>query len=569
MHKYSIQLKIPILQKIILIIFGLFVFFFLLEAGLRLGGFILLSLQEHRNMVSMRQKSAYRIMCLGESTTVGDEHMWPSQLENILNQRNIVIKFSVINKSVGGTNTSYILKDLEDNLSQYKPDMVITMMGVNDFAVHMPYEDMVSPPKIIVFFRHFKIYKLARLIWLHIVTKAKEMGIYEPKENKVAAKLHPGIGLKEGYAEEKNFGQTKETFKRGTDLNSEKEEASYIELGEQARLQGKYTEAEELLKKALELKSVNTMVFDGLRQCYRELGKAQQGEETFKRAIELNPKNHMAYCELGWCYLEQKKYSQAEESFKEAIELSPWNEMVYLELARCYRDQGKYAQAEESFKKAIELNPKNSILYLDLAWFYRDYQKGRYDEAEEMFRKALELEPHSSIIYMQLARRYREQGKYIQAEEMFKKAIELDRKNDKFYGGMALVYKEIGNNKLAEEYYLKANHLRLKYCNPVTAHNYQVVKRILDKRGIKLVCVQYPMRSVEPLKKIFEGQEGIIFVNNEKVFKKAVEKEGYEEYFTDMFGGDFGHCTPKGNRLLAENIAEVITKELFNKIKRF
>ena len=73
------------------------------------------------------------------------------------------------------------------------------------------------------------------------------------------------------------------------------------------------------------------------------------------------------------------------------------------------------------------------------------------------------------------------------------------------------------------------------------------------------------MRSIESLKKIFEGQTGVIFVDNERIFKDAVKREGYKEYFKDMFGGDFGHCTPKGNRLLAENIADVILKEVFSK----
>ena len=78
-----------------------------------------------------------------------------------------------------------------------------------------------------------------------------------------------------------------------------------------------------------------------------------------------------------------------------------------------------------------------------------------------------------------------------------------------------------------------------------------------------MVCVQYPLCSVEPLKKIFEGQRGIIFVDNEKIFVEAVEKDGYKEYFKDIFGGIFGHCTEKGNRLLAKNIANVILKEVF------
>jgi hypothetical protein len=32
----------------------------------------------------------------------------------------------------------------------------------------------------------------------------------------------------------------------------------------------------------------------------------------------------------------------------------------------------------------------------------------------------------------------------------------------------------------------------------------------------------------------------------------------------DMFGGDFGHCTEKGNQLLAQNIADTILKEVFH-----
>jgi len=87
----------------------------------------------------------------------------------------------------------------------------------------------------------------------------------------------------------------------------------------------------------------------------------------------------------------------------------------------------------------------------------------------------------------------------------------------------------------------------------------------LDKRGIKLVCVQYPMRNVELLKIIFEPGQGIIFVDNESIFKEAVNKSSYNEYFRDISGGDFGHCTAKGNRLLAGNIASVILKEVFKK----
>jgi len=107
--------------------------------------------------------------------------------------------------------------------------------------------------------------------------------------------------------------------------------------------------------------------------------------------------------------------------------------------------------------------------------------------------------------------------------------------------------------------------LRLEYYVPITVSNYHKLKEILDKRGIKLVCVQYPVRSIAPLKKIFQEDKDIIFVDNERIFKEAIRKEGYNEYFQDMFGGDFGHCTEKGNRLLAVTIANTILKEVFHK----
>ncbi len=80
-----------------------------------------------------------------------------------------------------------------------------------------------------------------------------------------------------------------------------------------------------------------------------------------------------------------------------------------------------------------------------------------------------------------------------------------------------------------------------------------------------MVCAQYPMRSIWPLKKIFEEDNNVIFVDNEGIFREALDKASYKDYFRDMFGGDFGHCTEKGNRLLAQNIADTVLRDVFGK----
>jgi hypothetical protein len=148
------------------------------------------------------------------------------------------------------------------------------------------------------------------------------------------------------------------------------------------------------------------------------------------------------------------------------------------------------------------------------------------------------------------------------------RALTLDPKNDRAYAGLniaygalATTYGEMGKRRLSDYYSGKATDLRLHAYPRTTIDNFHRLKEILDRRRIRLVCVQYPMRDLAPLRRMFQGEdEGIVFVDNERVFKTAVRRSSYWEYFTDMFGGDFGHCTDKGNRLLAENIADAVWK---------
>ena len=75
--------------------------------------------------------------------------------------------------------------------------------------------------------------------------------------------------------------------------------------------------------------------------------------------------------------------------------------------------------------------------------------------------------------------------------------------------------------------------------------------------------MQYPLRGVESLKNILTSIKKIIFVENKSNFQEALKQAEYSNYFSDTFGGDFGHCTRMGNRLIAENLSNVILKEIF------
>ena len=559
-----IQPKIILRQKIAFIILGLFLCFILLEAGLRLGEFVFLSLQEHRNIVSLKQKGQYRIMCLGESTTAfGGNSSYPAQLEEVLNRRNIGIKFSVINLGIPGINTTFIVNRLEDNLSRYKPDMVITMMGAADGSEMLPYEDERTS-KTCIFLKSLRTYKLTRLIWSHMITKLRKAGFCVPAGNNQTAKRLHQDSLKNKFKEmhkEQNFFQDEQSFKDALVLDP-KDERAY---NERAFIEGKPAEVEQAFKKALELNPDSDSVYIKLGKFYLVLGRFTEAEQAFKKALELNSDNDSAYTELGRFYLVRGRFAEAEQVLKKALKLNPKNERTYIELAWVYTRQRRLVETEQVLKKALRLNPKNEKTYIELGGIY--LALGKFTEEEQALKKALELNPENERTHIELGGIYLEQGRLTEAEQMFKRVAESDLKYSAYgYGGLATVYCEMGNNELSRMCAEKANSLREQYYRPVTVNNYRKLKQaVLDKRKLRLVCVQYPVRSIAPLKKIFEAEEGVVFVDNEKIFKDAIKKEGYKKYFFDMCGGEFGHCTPKGNRLLAGNIANTILKEIFNK----
>jgi Flp pilus assembly protein TadD len=360
--------KNSLYQKITLILFGVFLTMVILEIGLRIGGFTILSIQEHRNLQSIKQKGAFRIICLGESTT---QNQYPHYLEEVLNQCNIGIKFNVIDKGLTGATTTAIISQLETNLDKYNPDIVVTMMGINDEWVKMPCE-VTYTSKIILAIGSLKVYKLTRLLWLHMATKLKEIGLYVPvNNNQIVERLQQDIPkdkFRKTYNKQ-NLLHQEQTFKKAIELNPNNDSA-YVGLGWLYRDQGRFAEEEQLLKKAIELNPNNDSAYVELGQLYGSQEKFTESEQAFKKALELNPKNDSAYLGLGRRYRNQGKLIDAEQAFKKALELNPNNDPAYTVLGRLYRDQGKFTELERIFKKALEVNPEDDRAIGGLATIY-------------------------------------------------------------------------------------------------------------------------------------------------------------------------------------------------------
>jgi len=483
-------------QKIGLIIGGILIILILLEIGLRVGGFVLLSMQRSENrmtgfVVSDGQDEVYRILTLGESMTADSmgHYPWPRQLEKILNNRSSEIKFEVFNEAVGGTDITYLLTKLKKNLNMYDPDMVIAMVGVVGFSynINLNYEENLIA-RVDMLLGDIRVYKLGKLILAAWKKKLKDYEIIR-------------------------FANAAEDIILNRSFTGERENWNV----------GEYDKAEEMLKKAIEINPENEGNYIELAQLYRNAGEYDKTEEMLKKAIEINPENGWNYIELMQLYLSGGEYDKTEEMGKKAIEINPESENAYIILGLLYRGSKEYDKAEEMFKKVLEINPRNYHASVGLGLGYKF--QGEYDKAEEMFKKALEINPGNKNTYTLLGTLYRGNNEYDKAEEMFKKA-------------------------------------GLPFNFDTKVNGYKKLYEILNKQGIKYVAMQYPLLDVDELKLMFDGDEDIIFVSNEENFKEALENGNYGDYFIDSFAGSFGHSTVKGNKLIAENVANVILKEL-------
>ena len=497
-------------QKLALVIFGLFLGLILLEAGLRLAGFAVSFFRERADRLARGEEGDYVIMCLGESTTAdGGTNAYPRQLEEILNGRDVGIQFTVLNKAVSGSDTGRILSRLEKDLAAYKPDMVITMMGINDGPETLAYQD-TRAVRTKLFFRGFRVYKLARLLWEHILHKIATIKLSR----------HSRLDMGSEEDQDKSNGRVI---------------GSKIELdrsGAEARL------ADQLYKQ----------------------DKPEAAAQIYKKAIEINPESVQLYIKLGKCYRVRGRWEEAEDSFKKAFRIDPFSEELYAEWGRLNNNRHRWDEAEKICREGIKINPRNFRAYRQLALCF-EYQ-GRWEEAEKIFKEALRFNPQNSELYFSLGSLYRKRKNWEAAERMYRKMAEISPRNNRVCAALALCYLNQGKDELAEEYFNKAAALRFKSDQNNTARNYRKLKEVITRNGVKLICVQYPMRPVDELKEIFHDTEGIVFVDNEGIFKEAVKRSSFRSLFWDYFAGDFGHCTRRGNRLLAENIAEVILGEV-------
>jgi len=217
----------------------------------------------------------------------------------------------------------------------------------------------------------------------------------------------------------------------------------------------KYTEAEQAIRRAIELDKDDTYAWGNLGLLYmNHLSRYSEAEQAFKRAIKLDEKLTYAWNNLGVLYMRYiSRYPEAEQAFKRVVDLEDKYAYAWGNLGVLYMNYlSKYKEAEKAFKRAIELSEENSSFWNTLGNLYQEFLHN-YTEAEKAYLKALDIDSNFYYAKYNLVFLWRDKlGKLKEARQLFESIPISEELKDSYYLNEALFAYYEKNVGIAESF---------------------------------------------------------------------------------------------------------------------
>jgi tetratricopeptide (TPR) repeat protein len=151
-----------------------------------------------------------------------------------------------------------------------------------------------------------------------------------------------------------------------------------------------------LLEKAVALDPEYECAHRELGNTLRKLDKYPEAEDHLRRAIDLDDSDGWAYVYLGLLKWTTGHLAASEEAYKKAIETWPDNSLPYWCLAHFYEYQGRNEESESLYKKALEIDPDDAEANLRFGVYLRDI--GEYSKAKGYLEHALSFDPNDERV---------------------------------------------------------------------------------------------------------------------------------------------------------------------------
>jgi Flp pilus assembly protein TadD len=120
-------------------------------------------------------------------------------------------------------------------------------------------------------------------------------------------------------------------------------------------------------------------------------GNYQEAENHLRRAIQLAPQDAFSHSILGISLYQQGKYDEAVQMLSRAVALDPNDPKTRNYLGISASQKGWQEAAEQECRKAIELDPNYGDAHFNLAVIYATQRPPALELARRHYNRAVEL----------------------------------------------------------------------------------------------------------------------------------------------------------------------------------
>jgi thioredoxin-like negative regulator of GroEL len=550
------------------------------EAGLRTVGALLKTVEFRAPQPAAG--GGLRVLCLGESTTAGGflvDYSWPAQLQTLLDSDPHGPRYEIVNRGVPGFTTGVIADRLPTLLDMEKPQIVVTMMGVNDYSNdQLRFRPRAWENLEIVRVWRWARREIGRRLWLVEIGRRSRRSDPADADRRIQACSAIGFRIEGDIG----YSNLCESVMREASSQPDSNWRNRITLAALLWRRGRTAEAHELLTRAIQIASAAEAEADArieIADLLLNIGEWDAFERQWKAAWAIRPYDRALTRQRFDRLLQQGRAVKAAALARVFVARFPrsafGHNLVYLaaaEIAEARQSSPDEASIKEA-EEACRLAPDNVDYAFDLADAYRS--RGRPDDAEkklETLRRAKILSPFYST---QARRYYWSRGRTAEAVEMYRRLVFDETTRGAQIEAVAELLLRSGRREEGARLYdflpeaVDAGaRVGVVAARVNTQVNYDRIGRMLRDRGIAWIAMQYPLRPIENLKNLTAGFPEAVLVENRANFLDIGRRSPSTVLFLDHFAGDFGHCTSAGNRLIAQSAAAALRERSKARLRR-
>jgi tetratricopeptide (TPR) repeat protein len=283
--------------------------------------------------------AATTVLCEGDSFTYGiGGEAYPQQLDRILDERAGGDHHRVVNKGIPGLNTTVLADQLEAHIDEYKPDVVVVLIGENNSwnTIQVADADESFGARLDSALMHSRVYKFLRVAII---------GVDHTTFHEAAAEAS---------------------------LELQRQANSFLESPEKIGLKGPNGEGQHP-PVALDIPKADLDEFLG-GVAHMEGGRYPEAIAVFESVVAKHPDLSVAYGSLGASLMRQDRLDEAIEVLRRGTQApqDAYTEEVFYELGSALTRAGKPDEAIEAWTQGLSRFPESRSTYWALARTYQE-----------------------------------------------------------------------------------------------------------------------------------------------------------------------------------------------------